>query len=307
MKVVALSGGVGGARLVAGLAACLKPEELTVIVNTGDDFDHCGLWICPDLDTVMYTLSDRAPLERGWGLAEEDYRAMEGLKALGGPDWFALSDQDLATHLRRTHRRSQGADLSTITQELMSAHGIECAIYPMTNQPHPTRLESGSKLYEFQDWFVGQRAQPRVDRIIFPSDGCANEQVIKALHSADLIILTPSNPYLSIDPMLSLSNLNDAWDRRRCPCIAVSPIVGGQAVKGPLAQLIEQLANRPASADAVVNHYGDKVDAWVIQEGDALSVSIPTLETQTLMTSIERRKNLARAILDWSQTLGSRT
>jgi LPPG:FO 2-phospho-L-lactate transferase len=306
MKVVALSGGVGGARLVAGLAACLQPDELTVIVNTGDDFEHCGLWICPDLDTVMYTLSGRAPLERGWGLAEEDYRAMDGLKALGGPDWFALSDQDLSTHLRRTHRQRQGADLSTITKELMRAHGIECTVYPMTDAPHPTRLQSGSTLYEFQEWFVGQRAQPPVDRIIFPSGGRASEEVIEALNAADLIVLTPSNPYLSIDPMLSLSNLSDAWDQRQCLCVAVSPIVGRQAVKGPLAQLIEQLANQPASADAVANHYGDRVDGWVVQEGDTLSTSIPVLQTQTMMTSPERRKNLARAILDWAQTLRSR-
>ena len=305
MNVVALSGGVGGARLVAGLAECLEPDELKVIVNTGDDFEHCGLWICPDLDTVMYTLSGRAPLERGWGLAEEDYRAMEGLKALGGPDWFALSDQDLATHMRRTHRQRQGADLTTITHELMRAHGIQCTIYPMTDQPHPTRLQSGATIYDFQEWFVGQRAQPPVDRILFPTDGRANDQVIDALDTADLIVLTPSNPYLSIDPMLSLKNLSDAWERRRCPCVAVSPIVGQQAVKGPLAELIDQLANRPASAQAVVDYYGKRVDGWVIQDGDELTTSIPVFETQTLMTTPQRRKNLARAVLDWAQTLGS--
>ena len=305
MKVVALSGGVGGARLVAGLADCLEPEELTVIVNTGDDFRHCGLWISPDLDTVLYTLSGRAPLERGWGLAQEDTRAMEGLRALGGPDWFSLSDQDLATHLRRTHRLEQGASLTTVTEELMRSHQLPYRVLPMTDQPHPTQLRSGDRVYAFQDWFVAQRAKPPVDEVLFPANGKASDAVINAMAAADLIVLTPSNPYLSIDPLISLSNLSEAWADRRCPCVAVSPIVGGAAVKGPLAQLIEQLAQRPPSPDAVAAHYGDKVDGWILQDGDVLTQSIPHRHAQTLMTSTARRKALARVVLDWGPTLPS--
>jgi len=306
MKVVALSGGVGGARLVDGLAASLRADELEVIVNTGDDFGHCGLWICPDLDTVMYTLSGRAPVERGWGLAQEDYRAMEGLKALGGPDWFALSDQDLSTHLRRTHRLNQGASLTTVTGELMQAHGIEQRILPMCDAPHPTTLRCGDQMLDFQEWFVAQRAQPDVSEVCFPEGGMASKQAIESINGADLIIVTPSNPYLSVDPMLSLANLRAALNQRRCPCIAVSPIVGGRAIKGPLAELISSLANREPSAAAVVEHYGDLVDAWVIEEGDTIQTGAPVLSTQTIMSDQSKRKMLAGTVLEWSETLSSR-
>ena len=306
MKVVALSGGVGGARLVDGLAASLQADELEVVVNTGDDFSHCGLWVCPDLDTVMYTLSGRAPVERGWGLAQEDYRAMEGLKVLGGPDWFALSDQDLSTHLRRTHRLNQGASLTTVTAELMRAHAIEHRVLPMCDVPHPTTLRCGDQVLDFQEWFVAQRAQPQVSEVCFPEGGMASKQVIDSINGADLIIVTPSNPYLSVDPMLSLTNLRAALDQRRCPCIAVSPIVGGRAIKGPLAELISSVANREPSAAAVADHYRDLVDAWVIEEGDAIQTDSPVLSTQTIMSDQSKRKMLAGAVLEWAQTLSSR-
>ena len=306
MKVVALSGGVGGARLVDGLAAELDADALTVVVNTGDDFRHCGLWICPDLDTVMYTLSGRAPVARGWGLAEETYTAMDGLKALGGPDWFALSDQDLATHLLRGQRLDEGIALSQVTDELMRAHGIEQLILPMCDAPHPTMLKTEAGTLDFQDWFEAQRAQPTVLDVIFPEAGIALPTAVKALNEADLIVLTPSNPYLSIDPMLSLPALRHALAQRRCPCVGVSPIVGGRAVKGPLGALIESLASRPASAAAVADHYGDLVDGWVIEKGDQAGIAQPWLGTDTIMGDRRSRKQLAGAVLGWAQTLGSR-
>ncbi len=306
MKVVAFSGGVGGARLVDGLAAQLRADELTVVVNTGDDFRHCGLWVCPDLDTVMYTLSGRAPVARGWGLAEETYTAMDGLKTLGGPDWFALSDQDLATHLLRSQRLDEGHSLRQITHELMTAHAITTTVLPMCNAPHPTQLHTSAGLLDFQDWFVARRAEPSVQRVVFPKAGAALPAAVKAVEDADLIIMTPSNPYLSIDPILSLAALNQALAKRRCLCIGVSPIVGGRAIKGPLATLIPALAGRPASAAAVADHYGDYVDGWVVETGDETGISKPSMGTATIMHDRQSRKQLAGAVLGWAQTLGSR-
>jgi LPPG:FO 2-phospho-L-lactate transferase len=306
MKVVALSGGVGGARLVDGLAAELAADELTVVVNTGDDFRHCGLWICPDLDTVMYTLSGRAPIERGWGLAEESYTAMDGLKALGGADWFALSDQDLATHLMRSHRLDEGGSLAQISTELMLAHGIEQTILPMCDAAHPTMLETGDGTLDFQQWFVAMRAQPKVQNVIIPQGGIGLPEAVEAIQSADLIVVTPSNPYLSIDPILSLRSLRQALENRRCPCVGISPIVGGRAIKGPLGGLIESLAGRPASAAAVADHYGGLVDGWIIESGDQEGIDLPWLGTTTIMHDRGSRKQLADTVLRWAQTLSSR-
>jgi LPPG:FO 2-phospho-L-lactate transferase len=304
MKVVALSGGVGGARLVDGLAASLSDEELQVIVNTGDDFRHCGLWICPDLDTVMYTLSGRAPIERGWGLAVESDACMKALKQLGGPSWFHLSDQDLATHLLRAKGLEEGLSLSQISERLFRAHGLKTRVHPMCDAPHPTRLLCDGTEMEFQEWFVAQQAKPTVQAVCFPPQGIAAEAALKAIFEAELIIITPSNPYLSIDPMLSLPAFKEALKNRSGACVAISPIVGGRAIKGPLGQLIPALAARPASAAAVVDHYGDLVDAWVVERGDEAGFNGPVLETDTVMKSRDDRKSLAGAVLDWAQSLG---
>lgn len=304
MKVVALSGGVGGARLVDGLAASLGRQELDVIVNTGDDFSHCGLWICPDLDTVMYTLSGRAPIDRGWGLAIETDACMKALKELGGPSWFHLSDQDLATHLLRAKGLNEGLNLSQVTDVLFRAHGLETRVHPMCDAPHPTRLLCDGAEMEFQTWFVAKQAQPIVQKVCFPKDGIASTAALKAIHEAELIIITPSNPYLSIDPMLSLPAFDEALRNRKGNCVAVSPIVAGRAIKGPLGQLIPALAARPASAAAVVEHYGGLVDGWVVERGDEADFKGPVLQTDSVMKSRDDRKVLAGAILDWAQSLG---
>jgi LPPG:FO 2-phospho-L-lactate transferase len=303
MKVVALSGGVGGARLVDGLAASLDSDELSVVVNTGDDFRHCGLWICPDLDTVMYTLSGRAPIDRGWGLAEETDACMNALKRLGGPSWFHLSDQDLATHLLRAKGLDEGLNLSQVTDLLFDAHGLKTQVYPMCDAPHPTRLLCDGAEMEFQQWFVANQAEPEVQAVCFPELGVASTSAVRAVDEADLIIITPSNPYLSIDPILSLPALNEALENRKGACIAISPIVAGRAIKGPLGKLIPALATRPASAAAVVAHYGDLVDGWVVERGDEADFKGPVLKTDTVMKSRGDRKNLGRAVLDWAQPL----
>jgi LPPG:FO 2-phospho-L-lactate transferase len=307
MKVVALSGGVGGARLVDGLAACLGPNELTVVVNTGDDFRHCGLWICPDLDTVMYTLSGRAPVARGWGLAEENFLVMDHIKKLNGPDWFLLSDQDLATHLTRTDALDKGQSLSAVTAHLMQRHDVHVRVLPMCEEPAPTMLRCKEDILSFQDWFVAQRTTPPVHEVIFPIKAPATEGVCTAIRDADLVVMTPSNPYLSMDPILNTEGLGNALAARRGPCIGVSPIVNGAAIKGPLAALIPTLAQRPPSADAIIDHYGALVDAWVVEEGDSVAYEGPVLATQTIMTNRARRKGLGRAVLDWAARLMSGT
>lgn len=301
MKVVALSGGVGGARLLDGLARALPPEALTAIVNTGDDFVHLGLHVSPDVDTVMYTLAGLAHEERGWGLAEESFAGLSMVKRYGGPDWFALGDRDLATHLLRTEALRAGESLSAVTSRLCGALGVQQRVLPMSDGPVSTLIETEKDgTLPFQQWFVRRRAEPRVRRVRFEGDLVPAPGVLEAIDACDLVVVGPSNPYVSVDPILSLRGVRDAIARR--PVIALSPIVGGSAVKGPLATMIPDITGEPPSAGAVVRHYRGLLRAVVVERGDEPTVSdTPVLGTATVMRSRDDRLRLAREILAFAE------
>jgi LPPG:FO 2-phospho-L-lactate transferase len=298
VKVVALSGGVGGARLLDGLARALPSGSLTAIVNTGDDFVHLGMHVSPDLDTVMYTLSGLAHEERGWGLAEETFAGLAMIKRYGGPEWFALGDRDLATHLLRSEALRAGEPLSAVTARLCGALGIAQAILPMSDTPVRTMIETKEEgTLAFQDWFVRRRAEPRVRAVRFDGGRMSAPGVVDAVDSSDVVVIGPSNPYVSIDPILCLDGLRAAIGRK--PVVAVSPIVGGAAIKGPLATMIGDLTGETASAGAVARHYQGLLRAMVVERGDEPSVaSIPVRGTSTVMRSRDDRLRLAREVLE---------
>ena len=248
-SVVALSGGVGGARLLHGLSRVLEPDALTAVVNTGDDFEHWGLFISPDLDTVMYTLADLAPEERGWGLSEESFHALEMVRRYGGDDWFALGDRDLATHIIRSEALRRGEPLSAVTRRMTEALGVRCRVLPMADAPCRTVVETAAYgPLPFQTWFVRHRAEPPVKRVRFDGSPAAAPGVIEAITRAELVVIGPSNP---VRVRLTRSSPPRRPRRRlHAPRGCVSPIVHGAAVKGPLARMIVDLAREPASPAA---------------------------------------------------------
>ena len=302
-SIVALSGGVGGARLVHGLSRALPAGALTVIVNTGDDFEHWGLYVSPDVDTVMYTLSDLANEERGWGLAEESFHALSMVKRYGGDDWFSLGDRDLATHLLRTQALRAGEPLSQVTARLCRALGVVQHVLPMSDAPFRTLIETREHgTLPFQQWFVKHRA-PDVASVRFEGSTAPAPNVIAAIERADLVVIGPSNPYVSIDPILALDGVRAAMAKK--PVVAVSPIVGGRAVKGPLATMIPALANREPSAAAIAHHYRGMLSGMVVERGDerALEGVTPALATATIMSTREHSLRLAREVLAFAAEL----
>ena len=304
MKIVALAGGVGGAKLAHGLAQVLPPEDLTVIVNTGDDFEHYGLYICPDLDTVCYTLAGIANPETGWGRANETWNAIENSAKLGGLDWFKLGDKDLGTHLERTRRLEEGYSLSQITRDFCKAWGIQHTVLPMSDKPVRTFVETEEGELAFQEYFVHRRCEPRVKGFWF--DGV--EQAIpvrgarEAIQASDAVIICPSNPWVSIDPILRVLSPLLSGERSGVRSVAVSPIIGGQAVKGPAAKMYRELGIEP-SALAVAKHYQGLVTDFVLDHIDeqlnesVKGLSMRTYVTNTLMKSHEDRKRLATDLL----------
>ena len=303
MNVVALSGGVGGARLLDGLARALPAGSLTAVVNTGDDFVHLGMNVSPDLDTVMYTLAGLAHEERGWGLAEESFAGLAMVKRYGGADWFALGDRDLATHLLRTEALRAGETLSAITARLCGALGIPHRILPMSDAPLCTMIETeGEGTLPFQQWFVRRRAEPKVRAVRFEGERVPAPGLVEAIDACEVVIVGPSNPYVSVDPILCLEGVRDAIARK--PVIALSPIVGGAAIKGPLAAMIRDLAGEAPSAGAVARHYRGLVGAMVVERGDEGTVEgIPVLGTSTVMRSRDHRLELAREMLQLAARL----
>lgn len=301
MNVVYLSGGIGGARLLDGLARAMPPESLTAIVNVGDDFDHWRLRICPDLDTVLYTLSGFGDPKRGWGLRKETFRALEWVQRYGGEDWFALGDADLATHLMRTTWLAQGVSLTSVTERLAHALEVRCRVLPASDQRQETLIETRSEgTLSFQDWLVRRHGEPVVEKVTFQGEARPSAQVLAALERADLVIIGPSNPYVSIDPILALPGVRELAAQR--PVVAVSPIVGGRSIKGPLPAMIESLAGRPPSAGAVAAHYGGLLRGFVVEHGDEATVQdVPCLPTRTVMQTGQHRLQLARAVLAFAQ------
>jgi LPPG:FO 2-phospho-L-lactate transferase len=304
LKIVALAGGVGGARLSHGLAQVLPPENLTIIVNTGDDFEHLGLYICPDLDTVCYTLAGLANPVTGWGRSGETWRAIEALSLLGGPSWFRLGDQDLGLHLERTRRRHLGQPLSQIVQHFCQVFGICPRILPMTNDSTPTWVYTIEGGMPFQEYFVRRQCQPSVTGFHFQGaeDASPAPGVLDAICEADLVVFCPSNPWVSLDPILAIPGVRQAVGDR--PVVAVSPIIGGQAVKGPAAKMFAELGI-PPSAAAVARHYADLLSGFVIDRVDAgLEAEIQQLEMRTrvtdaIMKTPRDRARLAKEVVDF--------
>jgi LPPG:FO 2-phospho-L-lactate transferase len=304
-NVVCLAGGVGGAKLAAGLAELLPPEQLTVIVNTGDDFQHLGLTICPDLDTVMYTLGGVANPETGWGRAGETWRTIHEVIARGGPDWFNLGDLDLATHLLRTSRLQQGESLTSVTCGLCAAFGIATPILPMSDQPAPTIIQTDDGPLPFQVWFVRERWQPVARAIMLPADVRASGAVAHALEAADIVILAPSNPFVSIDPILNVYPIREMVNDLPRAVVAVSPIVGGTAVKGPAAKMMAEM-DMPVTAAGVAAYYDDLLDGFVYDApaaGAIENLACASLATDTLMRGAEDRRRLAAQVLGFALEL----
>jgi LPPG:FO 2-phospho-L-lactate transferase len=303
MSVLALSGGIGGAKLALGLYRVLPPGALTIVANTGDDFEHLGLSVSPDIDTLLYTLAGLDNPELGWGRRDETWTFMAALEALGGEIWFKLGDGDLATHVERTRRLAAGAGLAQITDDFRRRLGISARLLPMTDDPVRTRLHTGQGWLDFQDYFVRLRSSPVVREIVYAgaSEARANPDFLASLGADDLelVVICPSNPFLSIDPILSLPGLREALRACCAPVVAVSPIIGGKAVKGPTVKIMAELG-LPIGAAAVAHHYADILDVFVADEadiGEVAKLGIPVRLTRTLMLTLEDRDALARAVL----------
>lgn len=311
-KFVALSGGVGGAKLVLGLARVLPADALTIIVNTGDDFDHLGLRICPDIDTVCYTLGGQANRELGWGRADESWNMLDALAQLGGETWFRLGDRDLALHLERTRRLAAGQRLTQVTGELARALGCGPAVLPMSDDPVRTIIETAEGALAFQHYFVRERCAPEVRGFEFSgaAEARLTAETVAALGDPALggIIICPSNPFVSVDPVLSVPGMRDCMRASGAPIIAVSPIIGGEAVKGPAAKMMAELGV-PRTAREVARHYRGLIDGFILDAVDAdqakeiektgLRVSV----VNTLMKSDEDKETLARAAIAFAGAL----
>lgn len=307
MSVVVLTGGIGGAKLVLGLLRVLPPASITAIVNTGDDFRHLGLYVSPDIDTLLYTLSGKASTELGWGRAGETWSFMAAARELGAADWFALGDGDLALHVVRTFQLERGASLSEVTAAFARAFGLGLTVLPMSDDPVATWLETDEGALAFQRYFVQRRCEPRVRTIRFDSADAASPApgVVDAIERADAVIVAPSNPYLSVDPILAVPGVRAALARTGAPVVAVSPLVGGKAVKGPTAKLMGELGVTVGN-EAVAERYRDFVDGLLIDEGDPPPAAMPHARTATLMATLDDRERVARAALGFARALSPR-
>jgi LPPG:FO 2-phospho-L-lactate transferase len=308
--VVALSGGIGGAKLALGLSRILPAEDLLVVANVGDDFEHLGLHISPDSDTLMYTLAGLDNTKLGWGRQDETWAFMETLTALGGEDWFRLGDRDLAVHVERTRRLGQGDTLSVITSEFCRRLGVGPRVLPATDDRLRTRLRTDEGWLDFQDYFVRLQCRPVVRELAF--DGADNARphpdLLEALGDQRLraVIICPSNPFISVEPILAISGMREALSACAAPIIAVSPIIGGRAVKGPTAKMMAEL-DMILSAAAVAQRYGGLLDGYVMDDADAAEAAhvAPTVTlAPTLMTTIAEKEQLARVVLDAADALG---
>ena len=311
-KVLALCGGVGGAKLALGLYRVLGPHKLILCVNTGDDFTHLGLHVSPDLDTVMYTLAGLDNPETGWGRRGETWTFMRALEALGGETWFRLGDGDLATHVERTRRLAGGENLTAVTGDFSRRLRIGAELLPMSDDPVRTLVETSEGTLPFQRYFVARCCEPAVSRIFFEGGEQArpNPQVMAALRSPELalVVICPSNPYLSVDPILALPTLRRALEDRAAPAVAISPLIGGQAVKGPTAKIMAELGV-PQTQASIARHYDGLIDGIMIDSADhaeAANLPLTTRSSRILMTSLEDRKRLAREALEFGAGLDRR-
>ena len=304
--ILSLCGGVGGAKLAHGLSKVVRPDDLVTVVNTGDDFQHLGLHISPDLDTVMYTLAEVADPDRGWGITGETWAFMEAISRFEEETWFNLGDKDLATHLYRTRALKQGLGLAAVTRALSRSFGMEHRIIPMTDDPLQTLIVTDEGTLPFQDYFVRLGCRPGVRAVEFcGSDKARPHPDFAALisgHELDAIILCPSNPFLSIDPILSLEGIRSSLQSAGAPVVAVSPIIGGKALKGPAAKIMKEL-DMPANNLSIAEYYGDFLDGLIIDTADAREtraiekLGIKVKVTNTVMHSVQDRIDLAETTL----------
>ncbi len=307
-RIVALAGGVGGSKLAEGLAQCLPTDHLAIVVNTADDFDHFGLRVCPDLDTVCYTLAGMANPETGWGRSGETWHAMESVEALGGPAWFRLGDRDLGTHLERTRRLRSGASLTEVVAHFCRSWGVRPRVLPMSDDPIATVISTDQGDLDFQKYFVELRCEPQVRAIRFAGAERAQPAagVLEAIADADLIVICPSNPWVSVDPILAVPGLKKALQEKTV--LAVSPIIGGKAVKGPAAKIFTELGVEP-SANAVTEHYDSLLAGIVIDTIDQeQSLAIEAMGVRALVTDIwmktrADRKRLAGEVIAFGKLL----
>jgi LPPG:FO 2-phospho-L-lactate transferase len=304
--VVALSGGVGGAKLALGLSRVLPADELLIVANTGDDFEHLGLSISPDIDTLTYVLAGLDNPVTGWGRRDETWSFMETIAALGGEDWFRLGDRDLALHVERTRRLRAGETLSQVTADICRRLGVAVRVLPMSDDRVRTRVRSDGGWIDFQDYFVRQQCRPIVRELAFDGADKARAQpdIVETLEGGTVraVVICPSNPFISIEPILAVPGMRAAIAACGAPVVAVSPIVGGRAVKGPTAKMMQELG-LPVSAASVAERYGDLLDGYVVDPVDAPRVRGKLRIAPTLMTTLEDREALARTVLDFVDSL----
>ncbi len=313
MRTLAVTGGVGGAKLCLGLAHELPPEDALFVVNTGDDFRHLGLTICPDIDTLTYTLADEANPDTGWGRRDETWQFMDALRSLGGPDWFNLGDRDLAIHVLRTDRLAGGATLTEVTADIHARFGIRHRCVPMSDDPVSTVVATTDGELAFQHYFVRDRCEPAVTGFRF--DGIERARPNPAIRAwleqqpPEAILICPSNPFVSVDPVLAVPGLLDALRASGAPLIAVTPIIAGEAIKGPTAKMMAEL-DMPGSATAVASHYAGRIDGFVLdsadadQQADIEALGLSVHVTNTWMRSLQDRRQLARDCLTFARRLG---
>lgn len=305
LNVVCLAGGVGGAKLAAGLAQTLPPDRLTIIVNTGDDFQHLGLTICPDMDTVMYTLAGVANPQTGWGRVKESWVTIDETERLGGPSWFRLGDLDLATHLVRADLLAHRKTLTEATDHLRLRFGIQASMLPMSDQAAPTLIVTDGDVLPFQTWFVKERWQPPLREVRLPDDVRATSKVIHALENADLVFIAPSNPFVSVDPILNVYPIREMIMDLPLAVVAVSPIVGGKALKGPAGKIMEELG-MPVTSAAVASYYGDLIDGFIYDQQDvhlSQAFDCAVLSTDTIMRDQAANARLAVEALQFALNL----
>ena len=308
--VIALSGGIGGAKLALGLSRILPADDLMIVANTGDDFEHLGLSISPDLDTLMYTLAGVSNPETGWGRRDETWNFMSALEGLGGETWFQLGDRDLATHVERTRRLGAGELLSQITGDFARRFGLRLRLLPMSDDPVRTQVRTSEGWLEFQDYFVRRRCEPAVLELAFAgaAEARPHPEVIAAFNTERLraVLICPSNPFISVDPILAVPGLRTAIEQCGAPVVGVSPIIGNRAVKGPTAKMMGELGHEVTAA-AVARHYGSLLDGYILDHEDQAAVpeiGVRTSVARTLMVTLEDREELASHALDLADDIG---
>jgi LPPG:FO 2-phospho-L-lactate transferase len=305
VRIAVLTGGVGGARFLRGVVDAVDPAEVTAIVNVGDDLEVLGLAVSPDLDSVLYALAGVADEDRGWGRADETWNALETVEALGGEAWFRLGDRDLGVHLVRTQARQAAQPLSAVTARLAAALGVESTLLPASDEPVRTWLDTPNGSFSFQEWFVARRHRDPVDRVRFEGAASARPApgVLEAVHEAELILIAPSNPFVSIGPILAVERIRSVLERRRVPCVAVSPLIAGRAVKGPAAEMLQRLQGG-TTASHVAQCYPGLIDVLVVDEADSAdadavsALGVRPIVARTLMRDATARRRLAEAALD---------